>query len=57
MEFMAETKIVADVEHIRDIRKIAKEGVFMTPVVVVDGEVKCVGKVPKKEEVIKWITK
>jgi len=37
--------------------EIAKAGVFMTPAVVVDGEVKCVGKVPKKEEILKWITK
>jgi protein-disulfide isomerase len=36
--------------------QIAGYGVFGTPAVVIDGEVKSVGKIPKKEEVIKWIT-
>ncbi|HIJ36723.1 MAG TPA: thioredoxin family protein, partial [Deltaproteobacteria bacterium] len=29
---------------------------FMTPAVVVDGEVKSVGKVPSKEDIKGWIT-
>jgi len=35
--------------------KIAGYGVFGTPAVVVDGEVKSVGKIPKKEEIKTWI--
>jgi hypothetical protein len=35
--------------------KIAGYGVFGTPAVVVDGEVKGVGKIPKKEDVLAWI--
>ncbi|MBW1682709.1 MAG: thioredoxin family protein, partial [Deltaproteobacteria bacterium] len=31
-------------------------GVFGTPAVVVDGQIKCVGKVPTKEEVKEWIS-
>jgi len=40
---------------VTDIMEIAKLGVFMTPSVVIDGEVKCVGKVPKKEEIKAWV--
>ncbi|MGM0403594.1 MAG: thioredoxin family protein, partial [Thermodesulfobacteriota bacterium] len=29
--------------------------IFGTPAVVIDGEVKSVGKVPKKEDVLSWI--
>ncbi len=36
--------------------EIAKHGVFMTPAVVVDGEVKSVGKAPSKEDIKGWIT-
>jgi hypothetical protein len=36
---------------------IAKYGVFGTPAVVVDGEVKSVGKVPSKEDIKGWIEK
>jgi hypothetical protein len=35
--------------------QIAGYGVFGTPAVVVDGEVKSVGKIPKKEDVLQWI--
>jgi len=56
-EAVAETGVDADVEKVTDVMKIAGYGVFGTPAVVVDGEVKSVGKVPKKEEVKSWIKK
>ena len=56
-EAVAETGATADIEHVTDFKKIAEYGVFSTPSVVVDGEVKSVGKVPKKEEIKGWITK
>ena len=54
-EAVAESGVKADIEKVKDVMKIAKFGVFMTPAVVVDGEVKVVGKVPAKDEVKKWI--
>jgi small redox-active disulfide protein 2 len=54
-EAVAESGIEAQVEKITDIMKIMNYGVMGTPAVVVDGQVKSTGKVPKKEEVIKWI--
>ncbi|EFK07222.1 redox-active disulfide protein 2 [delta proteobacterium NaphS2] len=44
------------VTKVKDITEIAKHGVFMTPAVVVDGEVKSIGKVPSKEDIKGWIT-
>jgi small redox-active disulfide protein 2 len=52
---VAESGVDASVEKVTDILAIAEYGVFGTPAVVVDGEVKSVGKIPKKEEVISWI--
>ena len=46
----------ATVEKVTDIMEIAGYGVFGTPAVVVDGEVKSVGKIPKAEEVKSWIS-
>ena len=57
IEALAETGIDANVEKVTDLMKIAGYGVFGTPAVVIDGEVKCVGKIPKKEEVKAWIQK
>jgi small redox-active disulfide protein 2 len=56
MEAVAETGADAQVEKVTDTMKIAGYGVFGTPAVVVDGEVKCVGKIPSKEEVKGWIS-
>ena len=54
-EVVAEAGVEAQIEKVTDIIEIAKHGVFMTPSVVIDGEVKCVGKVPKKEEIKAWV--
>lgn len=54
-EALAEAGVEANVEKVTDISKIASYGVFGTPAVVVDGEVKSVGKVPDKEDIKKWI--
>jgi len=56
-EAAAETGVAAVVEKVTDVMKIAGYGVFGTPAVVVDGEVKCVGKVPSKEDVKSWLKK
>ncbi len=50
-----EANIDASVEKVSDLMQIAGYGVFGTPAVVVNGEVKCVGKIPTKQEVMNWI--
>ena len=54
---VSETGVEAKVEKVSDLMKIAGYGVFGTPAVVVDGEVKSVGKIPTKEEIKAWIGK
>jgi small redox-active disulfide protein 2 len=56
-EAVAESGSDAKVDKVTNILEIAKYGVFGTPAVVVDGQVKSVGKIPTKEEVKKWIEK
>lgn len=48
-----ELNIECEIEKISDIQKIMDYGVMMTPALVVDGEVKTVGKVPSVEEIKK----
>jgi small redox-active disulfide protein 2 len=55
-ETLAEANQKANIEKISDFNEIAKLGVFTTPAVVIDGQVKCIGKVPTKKEVFAWIT-
>ena len=54
-EAVAEAGVDATLEKVTDLMKIAGYGVFGTPAVVVGNEVKCVGKIPKKEEVLSWL--
>lgn len=54
---VADSGVDAKIDHVTNILEIARFGVFGTPAVVVDGEVKCVGKIPTKDEVKKWIEK
>lgn len=54
---VAEEGVAADIEKVTDVMKIAGYGVFGTPAVIVDGEVKSVGKIPKKEDIKTWIKK
>ncbi len=44
-----------NLEKVTDINKITATGVMMTPALVVDGEVKTSGKVPKIDEIKKMI--
>jgi small redox-active disulfide protein 2 len=55
MDALAEAGVAANVEKVTDVMKIAGYGVFGTPAVVVDGEVKSVGKIPSKEEIKSWL--
>ena len=54
-EALQESGKEAAVEKVSDFQEIAKMGVFSTPAVVLDGEIKCVGKVPDKNEVLGWL--
>ena len=57
LNVLQETGVAADVEKVTGTMEIASYGVFGTPAVVVDGEVKSVGKIPSKEDVKSWIQK
>ncbi|MFN2353399.1 MAG: thioredoxin family protein [Desulfopila sp.] len=46
-----------EIEKISDLNTIMGFGVFMTPGLVVDGEVKSVGKVPTADEIKKMLQK
>ncbi len=56
-DVVAETGINAQIEKVTNALEIAGYGVFGTPAVVVDGEVKCVGKIPEKRDIKSWLGK
>lgn len=54
-ETVNERGFQATVTKVEDFAEIAKLGVFSTPAVVIDGQIKCVGKVPTRKEVLEWL--
>ena len=56
-EAVAEAGVEATVGHVTDTLEIAGYGVFGTPAVVIDGEVKSVGKIPKAAKIAEWLKK
>ena len=54
-EAVAEAGVAATVEKVTDMMQIAGSGVVSTPAVMVDGEIKSTGKVPKKDEIVGWL--
>ncbi len=54
---LAESGLSAKVEKVTSMLEIAQCGVMGTPAVVVDGKVRCVGKVPDKKDVLAWLLK
>ena len=48
--------IEAKVTKVEDINEVLKFGIMMTPALVVDGEVKVVGRIPKPDEIKSFIT-
>lgn len=54
---VAEAGVEARVEKVTGMLEIAQLGVMSTPAVVIDGQVRCAGKVPAKSEVMGWLGK
>ncbi len=50
-----ETGVPAEIIKIEDIAELVKRGVLSSPVLVIDGETKSVGRAPSGNELKKWI--
>ena len=55
MQVMAETGILADIEQVRDVKEIGRYGVMGTPALLINGQVKSVGKVPLRNKLRDWL--
>lgn len=52
---LAALNVGADVQKITDIKKIAEYKIFATPGLVINGKVKCSGRIPSLDEIKKWV--
>ena len=52
---VAQAGLDASLSKVETIDEITKYGVMMTPALVVAGEVKCAGRIPKVPEMVTWL--
>jgi small redox-active disulfide protein 2 len=52
---LAELGVAADVQKIADIKKTMEFGILATPGLVINGKVKCSGRIARVEEIKTWI--
>ena len=52
---MAQCKVAGEVEHVRDLAEIANYGLVPTPALVINGKIKCSGRLPQERQVLQWL--
>ena len=55
IDVLAALDIAADVQLIKDMKKIIEYKIMATPGFVINGKVVCSGRIPSKDEIQKWI--
>ncbi len=54
-EAVGELGVDAEIIKITDLNEILEYDIMMTPGLVVDGEIICSGRLPKKDEILSWL--
>ena len=54
-DVVRELAINASVEEVKDMKKITAYPILMTPGLVINGTIKCSGRIPRPEEIKAWI--
>ncbi len=56
MQVLSEMRLGASLEHVTDIKEIAKYGFLRTPALMINGKVAASGTVPTAKRVMEWLT-
>ncbi len=51
----AKHQLPIEVERVTDLQEIMSYKIMMTPGLVIDGELKSAGVIPKEEQLLKWM--
>ncbi|MGA8830680.1 MAG: thioredoxin family protein [Desulfomonilaceae bacterium] len=55
-DIVKKNDIDAEVVKVEDLKVFGQYGVFMTPALVVDGQVKVAGMLPKESDILTWLS-
>lgn len=53
---LTELKIPASVDHVMDIKEIARYGIMGSPALLINGRAVAVGSVPHRDRIKKWLS-
>ncbi len=56
MEVLTEINIPAGVDHVTDIKEIARYGIMGSPALLINGKAVAVGSVPPRQRIKEWLT-
>ena len=54
-QVMETENIIGNVEHVRDLKEIASYGLVGLPALVINGEVKSIGRFPRESQLKRWL--
>lgn len=54
-QLAADNQLPVDVEKVTDLQEIMRYGIMMTPGLVINGQLKSVGTVPKDSQLLEWL--
>ena len=54
-QVMERENIIGSVEHVRDLKEITSYGLVGLPALVINGEVKSVGRFPRENQLSQWL--
>ncbi|UCG29487.1 MAG: TM0996/MTH895 family glutaredoxin-like protein [candidate division WOR-3 bacterium] len=55
IDVLAELDLPADVQKVTDMKKILEYNIIATPGLVINGKMKCSGRIPSKNQIKNWI--
>lgn len=56
MDVLTELKLPASVDHVMDLKEIARYGIMGSPALLINGKAVAVGSVPPRDRIKKWLT-
>jgi small redox-active disulfide protein 2 len=54
-KLMAREKIAGSLEHVRDSKEISSYGIFATPGLMINGRIRCAGRMPSEGHLLEWL--
>ena len=54
-ELVEQHNLDVEVKYVDDLNEMVEAGIMMTPGLVIDGEVKSFGIVPKEKQLLEWL--